>query len=139
LGAFSPQAPDERTRARPRTQTRASREFVKGKTLKSLGTKKQEAFLKPQRGFRLKFFERFGKLFPKKVFQGFALALKMYPGVQYPGAHKPGVRKRRPRNGGLVDGILYIHDPPAQTALYRGASNKFFILYHSRLNIKYPK
>jgi hypothetical protein len=37
--------------------------------------KKQEAFLKPQSGFRLKFFERFGKLFFKKVFQGFDLDL----------------------------------------------------------------
>jgi hypothetical protein len=52
LGAFSPQTPDERTRARPRTQTRASRWFVKAKTLSSLDIKKQEAFLKPQRGFR---------------------------------------------------------------------------------------
>jgi hypothetical protein len=52
LGAVSPQAPDERTRARPRTQTRAPREFVKSKTLKSLDTKKREAFLKPHSGFR---------------------------------------------------------------------------------------
>jgi hypothetical protein len=65
-----------------------------------LDIKKQEAILKPQSGFRLKFFERFGKLFFKKVFQGFVLALKLYPN-----ARKPGVRKRRPRNGGLVDDI----------------------------------
>jgi hypothetical protein len=77
LGAFSPQAPDERTRARPRTQTRASRGFVKVKTLKLPDTKKQRFFLKPQRGFRLKFFERFGKLFYKKFFQGFDLALAL--------------------------------------------------------------
>jgi hypothetical protein len=55
LGAFSPQAPDERTRARPRTQTRASREFVKGKTLKSLDTKKRGAFSETATRFQVKF------------------------------------------------------------------------------------
>jgi hypothetical protein len=50
LGAFSPQTPDERTRARPRTQTRALREFVRAETLSSLDIKKQEAFLNPRSG-----------------------------------------------------------------------------------------
>jgi hypothetical protein len=77
LGAFSPQAPDERTRARPRTQTHASRGFVKDKTLKFLGTKKQGIFSETAKRFQVKFFERFGKLFFKKVSQGFDLAFKL--------------------------------------------------------------
>jgi hypothetical protein len=36
--------------------------------------KGQVSFLKPQSGFEIKFFERFGKLFLKKVFQGFDLS-----------------------------------------------------------------
>jgi hypothetical protein len=45
-------APDERARARPRTQTRASREYVRVKALKSIDIKEQGVFHKPRRGFR---------------------------------------------------------------------------------------
>jgi hypothetical protein len=50
---------------------------LKDKTLKSLGTKKRGVFSETATRFQVKFFERFGKLFSKKVFQGFDLVFKL--------------------------------------------------------------